>query len=52
MFEPSWYRGVIPKSLPVLSNEPVLRKAAVDRVYGFRPSSMDVDRGRTSLNAL
>ena len=34
--------GVIPKSLPT---ELVLRKAAVDREYGFRPSSADVDRG-------
>ena len=27
--------GVIPKSLPVLSTEPVLRKVAVDREIGF-----------------
>ena len=27
--------GVIPKSLPVLSTEPVLRKAAVDRELRF-----------------
>ena len=27
-----YFTGVIPKSLPVLSTEPVLRKVAVDRV--------------------
>ena len=40
------FTGVILKSLPVL------RKAAVDRGLRFCPSSMDVERGTTSLNAL
>ena len=44
--------GVIPKSLSVLSTEPVLRKAAVDRGLRFSTGSTNVDRGTTSLNAL
>ena len=36
----------------MLSTEPVLQKAAVGRGFSFRPSSTDVDRETTSLNAL
>ena len=44
--------GVIPKSLPLLSTEPVLCKALSTEDYGFRPSSTDGDRPMTLLNAL
>ena len=44
--------GVMPKLLPVLSTEPVLRKVAVDREIRLSSSSADVDSKTTSLNAL
>ena len=44
--------GVIPKSLPVLSTEPVLRKAAINQGLRFSTEYYGFDRGTTSLTAL
>ena len=45
--------AVIPKSLPVYCRpSQYCVKLLSTEKYGFRPSSVDVDRGTTSLNAL
>ena len=46
------HTGVITKSLPVLRPSRYCVKLLSTEDYGFRPSSTDVDRGTTLLNAL